>query len=216
VSISFERRLALRLVRHAAFVLPRSFSSWGLAMRHEIEYIRPNRQALKWAVGCVSSSYGRRLASLNVVQVALIRWPLIVLIAWWGIRDLFAIRWVFLKAATWLGAVTAGSDAAKFVSDLDALPSWPLWLDAAAGLFYIVAASCLTRKKVSSVWLLMTGTAVNCAACVGMVMFVLRSYGPPQSDEFLHRTCVAYALHSLVIFLLWYGFARDAGTEGKI
>jgi hypothetical protein len=208
--MSIEKRVALRLVRHAAFVLPRPFSSWGVAMRHEIEYIQPSRDALKWAMGCVSSSYGRRIASLNVVQIGLVRWLLIVLIAWWAMKEFFAIRWLYLKAATWLGAVTGGSDAAKFVSDLDALPSWSLGLDAAASLFYIAAAYCLTRKKFSSVWVLSVGTAVNCIACMGIVMFVLRSYGLPQSEEFLQRTCLAYARQCLVIFLLWYGFARDA------
>jgi hypothetical protein len=209
VQMSIEKRLALKLVRHAAFVLPRPLSSWGAAMRHEIEYIQPSRDALKWAVGCVSSSYGRRIASLNVVQVALIRWLLIGLIASWAIDDLFATRWLYLKAAAWLGLGIEGSDAAKFITALDALPSWSIVLDAASSLFYIVAVYCLTRKKASTLWVLVAGTAVNCIACVSQVMVVIRAYGAPLSEEVLRRTCFTYALHIFVILLLWYGFARD-------
>ena len=58
------RRVALRLVTHASSVLPGARSDWAEAMRREIEYIEDDAAALRWAAGCVTASYGARLADL--------------------------------------------------------------------------------------------------------------------------------------------------------
>lgn len=51
------RRLAHRLMRHAANVLPESRSVWAEAMVKELEYIEGDFTALRWAAGCVLASY---------------------------------------------------------------------------------------------------------------------------------------------------------------
>lgn len=58
------RRVALGLVTHASWVLPGARSDWAEAMRREIEYIEDDAAALRWAAGCVTASYGARLADL--------------------------------------------------------------------------------------------------------------------------------------------------------
>jgi len=183
-------------------------------MQHEIEYIEPNRDALKWALGCVSTSYVQRLASLNVVQIAALRWMLALFIASWAINDFFAVRFIYLKTAGWLGVRIQASDSASFISALSELQSWSILLDGAAGLLYIAAAYCLTRKKLSSFWVLLAGTAINCAACVSQITVALQKYGPVLSVESLRHTCFTYALHACVIVLLWHGFARDREHSG--
>lgn len=55
------RRLAVRLARHAAWVLPSAPSSWAQAMRHELDYIADDSAALRWAFGCMLASYKARL-----------------------------------------------------------------------------------------------------------------------------------------------------------
>jgi hypothetical protein len=204
--MSIEKRLALRLVRHAAYVLPGPLASWGAAMRHEIEYIEPNFEALKWAVGCVSTSYIRRLASINVVKITLIRWLLAVFIASWAIDDLFAAHWFYLKTAGWLGLRVKKHDYLQYMSALNALPTWIIVLDGASGLLYIAAAYCLMRKKISSTWVLLAGTALSCTACVGGLILVCHSV---LSADGLGRGGFTYGLHIGIIALLWYGFARD-------
>lgn len=109
-----EKRLALGLVRHAEFVLPGPLSAWGTAMRHEIAYIEPNSDALKWAFGCVFTSYLQRIAYLDVVQVTLIRWLLSAFIASWAMEGLFAARLFYLKSIVWLGLKIDGAMALSF------------------------------------------------------------------------------------------------------
>jgi hypothetical protein len=58
------RRLAVKLSRHAAAMLPDG-SPWAQAMRRELDYIGDDRAALGWALGCVLASY--RLASCRVI-----------------------------------------------------------------------------------------------------------------------------------------------------
>jgi hypothetical protein len=175
-------------------------------MRHEIEYIEPNFEALKWAAGCVSTSYIRRLASINVVKIPLVRWLLAVFIASWAIDDLFAAHWFYLKTAGWLGLRVEKHDYLQYMSALNALPTWIIVLDGASGLLFIAAAYCLMRKKISSTWVLLAGTVLSCIACVGGLILVCHS---ALSADGLGRGGLTYGLHISIIALLWYGFARD-------
>jgi hypothetical protein len=175
-------------------------------MRHEIEYIEPNFEALKWAAGCVSTSYIRRIASINVVKNTFVRWLLALFIASWAIDDLFAAQLFYLKAAGWLGLRIEKHDYLQSMSALNTLPTWIIVLDAASGLLYIAAAYCLMRKKVSSTWVLLAGTALSCLACVGGLILVCHS---ALSADGLSRGGFTYGLHISIIALLWHGFARD-------
>jgi hypothetical protein len=56
------RRVAVRLVQHAACVLPGAASPWADAMRRELDYIADDEAALRWALGCVLASYRVSLA----------------------------------------------------------------------------------------------------------------------------------------------------------
>ena len=58
------RRIALKIVGHASWVLPGARSGWADAMRSELDYIGDDRAALRWAIGCVTASYLARLAAL--------------------------------------------------------------------------------------------------------------------------------------------------------
>jgi pimeloyl-ACP methyl ester carboxylesterase len=58
------RRVAQKVVRHASWLLPGGQSSWGDAMRRELDYIEDDRAALRWAIGCVTASYVTRLVAL--------------------------------------------------------------------------------------------------------------------------------------------------------
>jgi pimeloyl-ACP methyl ester carboxylesterase len=58
------RRMAVKLARHASWVLPGARSPWAEAMRRELDYIEDDREALRWAIGCVMASYAAQLAAL--------------------------------------------------------------------------------------------------------------------------------------------------------
>jgi hypothetical protein len=190
-----ERLLALRLVRHAVFMLPRRSAAWAAAMQHETEYIQRDREALRWAIGCVSAAYLQRIVSLNVIHTTVIRWALAVFIASWSLTAFFA---AFL-----LGLKMTGR------TELDAVPAWSLLLDGVAGVFYIAGVYCLMRKRFSSVWVLLAGTALNSIACASQMAGFLRVHGPILPAAELRSTCLTYAAHFCVIFLLWYGFTHS-------
>ena len=68
------RRLAAALIEHAARVLPQTRGEWGTAMRHELSQIESDREALRWAGGCMAASYmerGRSMVTRQRVVVAL-------------------------------------------------------------------------------------------------------------------------------------------------
>ncbi len=59
------RRIAMVLAGHASSVLPRARSAsspWADAMRRELDYIDDDRAALRWAIGCITTSYAAQLA----------------------------------------------------------------------------------------------------------------------------------------------------------
>jgi hypothetical protein len=195
---NIERRLALRLVRHAAFVLPRGAASWGIAMQREVEHIDSNHDALKWAIGCVSTGYLRRLASLSVVHTSAIRWLLAAFIVSWTAPSFLAVSLLQLQL----------SGQSATVPLLDAVPTWSFALDVIAGGVYIAGVYCLMRKQAASVWVLLAGTALSGIACVAQMGAVLVASEPDPPTQELLRMCLTYASHVCLILLLWHGFVR--------
>jgi pimeloyl-ACP methyl ester carboxylesterase len=63
--LSRWRRIALKIVGHASWVLPGARSGWADAMQRELDYIEDDHAALRWAIGCVMASYSARLAALQ-------------------------------------------------------------------------------------------------------------------------------------------------------
>ena len=55
------RRLAVKLMQHAARVLPGARSPWADAMQRELDYIGDDPAAVRWALGCIAASYRARL-----------------------------------------------------------------------------------------------------------------------------------------------------------
>jgi hypothetical protein len=64
VKVRRSRRIAMLLARYAARTLPLARSSWADAMSRELAYIENDRAALRWAIGCVATSYKAQLGIL--------------------------------------------------------------------------------------------------------------------------------------------------------
>jgi hypothetical protein len=75
---SQTHRIAVRLVRHAASVLPPNREHWADAMAAELAHIPDDAAALKWAAGCVIASYSERIQDMTTVNPGLSRWVLCV------------------------------------------------------------------------------------------------------------------------------------------
>lgn len=57
------RRLAIKLLEHAASVLPPGSSTWATAMVRETDHIEGNLDVVLWAFGCLAAAYRRRLSA---------------------------------------------------------------------------------------------------------------------------------------------------------
>jgi hypothetical protein len=104
-------------------------------------------------------------------------------------------------------------------TELDTVPAWSLLLDGVAGVFYLAGLYCLMRKRISSVWVLLAGTLLNAIACARQVAGFLQVHGPTLAAAELRSTCLTYAAHFCVIFLLWHGFTHSiagARNHGNI
>jgi hypothetical protein len=56
-----SKHVARGLMKHAVRVSPQERAEWAQAMATELEYLPPDLQAVRWALGCVSASYIERM-----------------------------------------------------------------------------------------------------------------------------------------------------------
>lgn len=205
MSVNLKKRFALRLVRHAAAVLPPAYSDWGAAMQHEIEYIHEDRAALAWALGCVSTSYSRRIFSLSIIRSVFARWFLAFLVASWAISGINAGRLFWIKMSVESGIGTSSSDYCRLMLNL--IPTWTLLLGGIAGLLFIAAAYGLVRKHISSPPVLLAGSVLSSAACLGQLP-LLKDCQVALAES-LRRDYILFALQLCIILLIWQAFRWD-------
>lgn len=150
------RRIALALVAHAAAILPPSRAAWAEAMRHELDHIDSDRDALTWAAGCVLASYVERSQVTHIVQTRPARALLALLIATQVLSMLFATvltvayRANYLRLARFMGGFTPGDDYRRFIPLMDATPWWVHALWVTASLVFFAAGWQLLRDRAAA------------------------------------------------------------------
>lgn len=63
-----SRRIAKAIVVHAGRMMPPSRAAWAAAMAEELHHIEDDGSALRWALGCVVTSYVERMKAMNVAE----------------------------------------------------------------------------------------------------------------------------------------------------
>jgi hypothetical protein len=163
MSGSLSRRIARRLMRHAARVMPAP--EWGAAMQNELEAIADDRVALRWTVGCLVAGYSERANSmLQSWYVRLAVAGLILLLAaneFFAPLLIFAYRMHYLGLAHFLGLRTAGDDYRRLIPVMDATPSWLPVLWVASGLLLLVALWRMLRRSEGSAMLFFLAFALD-------------------------------------------------------
>jgi hypothetical protein len=153
MSVSFLRRLASALTVHAACMLPPARSDWGEAMKHELDHIDGDLEALTWAAGCVVASYVERSKVTDLIHTWYARVLLTLLIASQVLSMLFATaltvayRLHYVGAATFLGGFTPGDDYRRFIPLMDAMPWWIHGLWVSASVLFLASGWQLLRKS---------------------------------------------------------------------
>lgn len=64
--MTLARRLAERLLRHAAAVMPAHRRDWALGMQAELAAIEPSGPTLAFAVGCAWTAYSQRMSPMRI------------------------------------------------------------------------------------------------------------------------------------------------------
>jgi hypothetical protein len=71
-----SKHVARGLMKHAVRVSPKERAEWAQAMATELEYLPPDLQAVRWALGCILASYIGRMNNMLRSLAALPRWVL--------------------------------------------------------------------------------------------------------------------------------------------
>ena len=159
------RRTAEWLAAQASRALPPDKADWARAMTHELAYVRDDVEALKWALGCVATSYSERIKAMQTGTLnGMSRWVLAL--------EMFAC---FVPLSLLFAAVV-GVMAAGIMPAPDAL----LYLSAAVSgpIGLAVALNVIARNRAVSKMLLAT---MLVAASWTLAAFVIQ--GRPGMDS---------------------------------
>jgi len=106
-SRAVSRWLSNQLIRAAMQVSPRERAEWAQAMSREVDEIPSDREALRWALGCLHASCHERLKSMRLTNWWPVRWGMALWIALLAVDSLF---YVFITLTYKLGLFTLSSE----------------------------------------------------------------------------------------------------------
>jgi uncharacterized membrane protein YhdT len=86
------RKVAVLLLKHAAWVSPPDRKEWAQAMLNELDHVPSDASALWWALGCTFVSYRERMRSVTRPMTNLPRWLLSLEMA----VCLVPLTWLFI------------------------------------------------------------------------------------------------------------------------
>ena len=197
--------LTRQIIRVAMRVAPRARVDWAIAMTREIDAIAGQRDALRWALGCLKASCHERLKSMRLTDLWPVRWGMAL--------------WMALLAVETLGS--AGITLAyKFgLHPLSAHPNeqllkvTPLWepmATLAIGLTFVLAMVLILKRSRAA----LEAVAIPFVLMLGLVAI---RFGRPESGD-LQSLAIAYerspavlvwpvaglALTTLMCWALWH------------
>ena len=214
--VSWQRRLAETLARHAVQVMPDALRHWAGAMETELAYVADDRSALRWAAGGVSAAYRTRLRQLCLLDVAAIRTAGVLLTLFRAFDVTLpsvmtaAYRLGALGFTDSLGRVTPGDDYRRLIPLMEAIPGWLHVMLAAAGTCYLVTAILLVARRRRAAWVLLAAVTIECSAGT-LARPILASVGVTVTSN---PSLVAAVLLPVVFPLVlaaaaWSGSRRD-------
>lgn len=146
MSLSPIRRAACALARHAAGVMPAAHADWARAMEAEIDHIRGDADALRWALGCVWAGYRVRGAEMSGAVLVAGRVGLAALTALLAVQKLLPAVGVLAYRAgngALLAGTVPGDTYDRVIPLIEQMPAWQLPLTFACGALYALSAIAL-------------------------------------------------------------------------
>jgi hypothetical protein len=150
--------------------MTRASSDWATAMENELAYV-PDREALRWAIGCCGAAYMTRLK--RVVDEHVIARALVAAVVLFCAFDVtlpslltIAHRSGVLGDAGFLTSLVPQDAVGRLVPLIHAVPVWLHLLGAIAGASYVGAAFLLFGKVRRASACIVAGVGVALAARV--------------------------------------------------
>jgi hypothetical protein len=134
--LHWRRRLAQKVLRLGATLLPVDRLSWAAAMRSEVEHIEDDREALSWALGSVRAGLAERMrlwrtrGPVSAHALGIVWIVIFIVSSAFNVSIALAARMGYQRAASALGWWMKGFQYDRFVPLAKAMP---------AGLFALMA-----------------------------------------------------------------------------
>jgi len=139
-----SRRLSRQLIRAAMRVSPCERAEWAQAMSREADEIPNDREALRWALGCLQASCRWRLKSMKLTNFWPVRWGMAL---WVALVAIDALAYAAFTLNYKLGISAAHYPYPPNIPLLEVTPLWEPMLVAAAGVVLLLAVGLILRRK---------------------------------------------------------------------
>jgi|ERR1700730_8289590 len=154
---------------------------WTQAMSREVDEIPSDREALRWALGCLQASCHERLKSMRLASWWPVRWGMALWIALLAVDTLF---YAGITLTYKLGLLTEHYPYPRNVPLLEVTPLWEPMLALVAGVVFLLAiVRILRRSRVAF-------GAVVAPFAIMLLLFALR-FSRPESG-YLQSLSIAY------------------------
>jgi hypothetical protein len=183
-----SRWLSSQLIRVAINVSPCEREEWAQAMSREADEIPSDREALRWALGCLQASCQERLKSVRLTSWWPVRWGMALWIALLAIDTLaYAGITLTYKLQAWRAIPILGIFKEQYhwnVPELEVTPLWEPVLALVAGVLFLLAIVLILRRSRVALG------AVVAPFAITLLQFAVRC-SRPESD-ILQSLSIAY------------------------
>ncbi len=218
---TWTRRVAGSLVRYAARVMPVALKDWAKAMQNELAYVADDREALRWAAGCVGSAHAASLRHLYLLDVPAVRVAGVMLAAYCAFEMTFATAMTLayrvdaLRIAETLGRMTPGDGYHRFIPLMEALPGWLHGLVIATGVCHLFATFLLlSRRRAAYIALLLAVGLTLVTRLVERPVIDAVGIAVMPNPSLLVGVLLPIVFPLLLACAAWSGSRRDSADAG--
>jgi hypothetical protein len=185
-----SRWLSTQLISIAMHVSPHEREEWAEAMSREVDEIPSEREALRWALGCLQASCHQRLKSVRLTSWWPVRWGIALWIALLAVDTLF---YAGITLAYKLGLFAEHYPYPENVPLLEVTPLWEPMLALVAGVVYLLAIVLILRRSQIAF------AAVVAPFAVTLLLIAVR-FSPPESG---YRRSLSIAYQQSHYAVIW-------------
>ena len=160
---------------------PRERGEWTQAMCREVEEIPCDREALRWALGCLQASCYERLKSMKPTESWVVRWGMAL---WISLLAIDALFYAGITLAYKLGLYTEHYPYPQNVPLIEVTPLWEPTLVLIAGMVFLLAIVLILRRSRVALG------AVVAPFIINLLLFA-RRFSRPESG-YLQSLSAAY------------------------